>query len=370
MIKSIKRQIIVKEAVMNGYYNDYSNINFETLEERQNKIKKQRNLFSRVFLALVAYVIITSVAVMGIYEVLYRILSENQYASFEQSPIWSFVLNLGGQYLFGFPAFLLLLIGTKTTSKTKKETLTGTELFLLIAMAETLMYAGSFIGNFVNNFIGGMIGRLPENNIAETVSTTPVWLIFIGIVIIAPIFEELIFRKLMIDRLSVYGDKIAIIFSSVAFGLMHGNLYQFFYAALLGALFGYVYTRTKNIKYTMFMHMIVNFLGSIAALPVEKAINELYEILEVAALGQPINILALIVCGSIMLIYTALQYGFIIAGIIAMVQYAKSKKFAINPDREISLPDNEIVKHGIVNVGAISFIAISALSIITSIIFG
>lgn len=356
--------------MMNNFYNDYSNITFETLEERQSKIKKQRNLFSRVFLALTVYVVITSLAIFGIYEVLYLALGESRYAAFEQSPIWSLAISLGAQYLIAFPILLLMLIGTKTTSKTEKEKLSGTEFFLLFAIGETLMYAGNFIGNFVNNFIGGMIGRLPENNIAETVSSTPIWLIFIGIVILAPIFEELIFRKLMIDRLSVYGDKMAIIFSSVAFGLMHGNLYQFFYAALLGALFGYVYTRTKNIKYTMFMHMIVNFLGSVAALPVEKAINEIYEILEAGALGQPINILALIVSGTIMIIYTTMQYGFIIAGIIAMVHYFKNRKFAINPDREIHLPDNEIVKHGIVNAGAISFIVISVFSMITSIIFG
>ena len=355
---------------MNGYYNDYSNFTFETLEERRNKIKKQRNLFSRVFLALTVYVIVTSVAILGAYEILRRVLTESQYTTLEQSPIWSLVFNLGGQYLFGFPVFLLLLIGTRTARKTKKENLSGTEFFLLLSMAETLMYAGSFIGNFANTYIGNMIGKLPENSIAETVSTTPIWLIFIGIVILAPIFEELIFRKLMIDRLSVYGDKMAIIFSAVAFGFMHGNLYQFFYATILGALFGYVYTRTKNIKYTIFMHMIVNFFGSIVVLPVEKAINEIYEILEVAVLGQPINILALIVSGTIMLIYSAMQYGFIIAGIIALIQYVKNKRFALNPDREILLPDSDIVRYGTINVGAISFIAISVFSIITSIIFG
>ena len=355
---------------MNDFYNNYSNFAFETLEERQNKIKKQRNLFSRVFLALTVYVVITSLAIFGIYEVLYLTLSESRYAAFEQSPIWSLAINLGAQYLIAFPILLLMLIGTKTTSKTQKEKLSGTEFFLLFTIGQTLMYAGNFIGNFVNNFIGGMMGRLPENNIAETVSSTPMWLIFLGIVILAPIFEELIFRKLIIDRLSVYGDKMAIIFSSVAFGLMHGNLYQFFYAALLGALFGYVYTRTKDIKYTIFMHMIVNLLGSIVALPVEKALNELYEILEFAALGEPVNILALLVSGTIMIIYTTMQYGFIIGGIIALVQYSKNKRFVINTEREIHLPDNEIVKHGIVNVGAISFIVISVFSMITSIIFG
>ena len=231
------------------------------------------------------------------------------------------------------------------------------------------MYAGNFIGNFVNNIIGSIIGRIPGNDIAETVSATPIWLVFICIVVLAPIFEELIFRKLLIDRLSVYGDKMAIIFSAVAFGLMHGNLYQFFYATLLGALFGYVYTRTRDIKYTIFMHIIVNFLGSIVALPVEKAINELYEILEYAALGEPVNILAMIVSATVMLIYTSIQYGFIIGGIIALVQYVKRKKIFISSEKEIYLPDNDIARYGAVNVGAILFIAFSLFSIVTSIIF-
>ena len=48
------------------------------------------------------------------------------------------------------------------------------------------------------------------------------------------------FRKLIIDRMSIYGDKLAIIVSSIAFGLFHGNFYQIFYATLIGFILGYV----------------------------------------------------------------------------------------------------------------------------------
>ena len=178
----------------------------------------------------------------------------------------------------------------------------------------------------LNGIVGNMTGNLPENNISTIVSEIPIWLIFVAMVVLAPIVEELMFRKLMIDRLSIYGDKTAIIFSSVAFGLMHGNLYQFFYAALLGALFGYVYTKTHKIHYTMIMHAIVNFMGSIAVLPVQKATVELEEILAAAGRGELVNLLALLVSGAILLIYSNLQYGLLIGGIIALVQYVKKKK--------------------------------------------
>lgn len=354
---------------MNGYYNNYDNVFFETPEERQNKIKRQRRLFSRVFLALAVYMITTWVALSGIYAILENVLSESKYVAFVNSEMWSMLLGCAVQYLVAFPVFLLTLIGTKTATKEKGDKLTGTEFFLLFTIGEVLMYAGSFIGNFVNTVIGNMIGRMPTDSLAGAVNSAPIWVTFICVVILAPIFEELIFRKVMIDRLSVYGDKMAIIFSAVAFGLMHANFYQFFYAALLGALFGFVYTKTKNIGYTMLMHMIVNFIGSIVALPAQQAITEIYEILDAAVAGVPVNILALIVSGTIMFIYTSIQYGLIIGGIIALVQYVKRKKLTISSNKEIYLSDSEVAKYGVVNVGAIFFIVLALYSLVINIIF-
>ena len=43
------------------------------------------------------------------------------------------------------------------------------------------------------------------------------------------------------------------------------NLFQFFYAFLLGLMFGYVYTRTSKLRYSTAMHMIINFNGGVLA---------------------------------------------------------------------------------------------------------
>jgi len=44
---------------MNGFYNGYDHVVFETPEERENKKRSARKLFSRVFLALFIYMIIS-----------------------------------------------------------------------------------------------------------------------------------------------------------------------------------------------------------------------------------------------------------------------------------------------------------------------
>lgn len=52
--------------------------------------------------------------------------------------------------------------------------------------------------------------------------------------IIGPIFEEILFRKILIDKTIKYGARISIIISALLFGLFHGNVNQFFYAFLMG----------------------------------------------------------------------------------------------------------------------------------------
>ena len=79
----------------------------------------------------------------------------------------------------------------------------------------------------------------------------------------APIFEELVFRKLIVDRLIKYGEFIAIFTSGLTFGLFHGNFQQFFFAFALGALFAFIYARTGRIRYTIGLHMTINMTTSV-----------------------------------------------------------------------------------------------------------
>ena len=72
------------------------------------------------------------------------------------------------------------------------------------------------------------------------------------------IFEELFFRKAVIDFSLKYGKKFALIFSALLFGILHMNLSQGLFAFIVGIIFGAIYLYTKDIKFTMFIHFINN----------------------------------------------------------------------------------------------------------------
>jgi membrane protease YdiL (CAAX protease family) len=75
--------------------------------------------------------------------------------------------------------------------------------------------------------------------------------------IMAPIFEEFIYRGAVLRSLEKYGKKFAILVSAILFGLMHGNFYQIFMAIAIGIILGYLAIE-YSIKLTIILHMINN----------------------------------------------------------------------------------------------------------------
>jgi membrane protease YdiL (CAAX protease family) len=75
--------------------------------------------------------------------------------------------------------------------------------------------------------------------------------------IIAPIFEEFIYRGAILRSLEKYGKRFAILISATLFGLMHGNFYQIFMAIGVGIILGYLATE-YSIKLTILLHIINN----------------------------------------------------------------------------------------------------------------
>jgi hypothetical protein len=74
--------------------------------------------------------------------------------------------------------------------------------------------------------------------------------------------EELIFRKILLDKLRRFGDLPAILITGLAFGIFHFNLLQFFYATVIGIMFAYITIRTNRIIYAIILHMMMNFIGA------------------------------------------------------------------------------------------------------------
>ncbi|MBQ7333836.1 MAG: CPBP family intramembrane metalloprotease [Clostridia bacterium] len=329
-------------------------------------VKEARGAFSRFCLSLFLYLLIANAIVFAITAVMALVMGDSANAFLESNPVIQMIISTVPMYLVSFPVLYLIVRGMPSHKREKKK-LSALELFYTFLVAEAFMMAGNLIGQSLNASISNIFGIEINNTTADLITEAPIWLVFILVVILAPIVEELIFRKLMIDKLSRYGDTVAIIVSAVAFGLFHGNFYQFFYAAFLGLLLGYVYCKSGKVKYTIIYHMIINFLGSVAVIPLLK-----YEELLMsgaipetgAALGEFFT--AVMAMGS----YAVIQYAMVIAGVVVFFNAIKYRMINVNRNAEIRIPRGRTAGAVLLNVGSMLFLAFSLLTFVASIFLG
>lgn len=86
----------------------------------------------------------------------------------------------------------------------------------------------------------------------------------VGLGMIVPIFEELLYRGVIYNRLKVNLSKFgAIGVSAFIFGTMHGNLVQMLYAFILGVVFAWLYDVYKSIWAPILAHMCMNLTSVI-----------------------------------------------------------------------------------------------------------
>lgn len=86
---------------------------------------------------------------------------------------------------------------------------------------------------------------------------------FIMVCVLAPIFEEIIFRGIILKGMLNFkvSPAIAILINGFIFGLAHMNPWQFIGAGILGIIFGFVYYRTKSLLIPMILHCLNNTLS-------------------------------------------------------------------------------------------------------------
>ena len=205
-------------------------------------------------------------------------------------------------FLRRIPKNEALLVGAQDRMPLKM----GNFLFFLPCVYVVLT-AGSLTGRLVGGLFGGF------NDVISTVMTDvhPLATLLCAS-IIAPVAEELFFRKAMIDRLSSFHPMDAILFSALLFGLIHGNLTQFLYAFPIGVLFGIVYWRTKNIRYTILLHMGMNTVGGL--------LPQLAQQLQ--ATGETDGTAAML--GTLVtLLLGLLTIGLVVVGVVFLIRYRK-----------------------------------------------
>lgn len=86
---------------------------------------------------------------------------------------------------------------------------------------------------------------------------------FIMVCLFAPIFEEILFRGIILKGMLNHriSPAVAIAINGVIFGSAHMNPWQFVGAGILGAIFGFVYYRTKSLFIPIILHATNNIVS-------------------------------------------------------------------------------------------------------------
>ena len=239
-------------------------------------------------------------------------------------------------YVVGIPLLCLLLAGLPR-ERVHKQRLRFGGSFAFYCIALTFLTLGAFLGNTVMA-IAGEISGVDYANSLETLFSMPVFATLLLSCLLAPTFEELIFRKLLLERLLPFGKRSAVLLSALLFGLIHGNFYQFFYSVLLGILLACLYLRTGKLRACILLHALVNFTGGVLSMLVTGYLDleKLSELsTDVTALVE--YLLANPVGAALLLLYEFLMYGLGLVGLILL--FTTKKKWKSLLDRKDRLPD-------------------------------
>lgn len=105
-------------------------------------------------------------------------------------------------------------------------------------------------------FTGVMEGLLGQNII----------LVFIVMCVVAPVFEEILFRGIILrGLLKNIKPWPAILVSSLLFAIFHLNIWQGISSFLFGIFMGWVLYRTGSLYLVIFSHFVINFMAFLAS---------------------------------------------------------------------------------------------------------
>lgn len=311
--------------------------------------KEQRKTVNRIGFALVLYLLFTSVCAVTIREVIVSFFPGIVPRYYQ---LINLLIMVVPSYLFGVPLFAGFLSGLPKKAPEKKPLrFKGWVTFLAVSFF--LLIAGNYIAGLLMELFEGLRGEQITNQVSAQIDRSSPIFNFILMVIMAPIAEEIMCRKLLIDRLLPFSEFLAVVTSGLIFGLLHGNFYQFFYATFLGMVFGYVYVRTGRILPTILMHMLINFIGSIVSGFLNRMTSELASAptsinpWDLVAGLYSVSMLVLAICGAILF-------------------FRKLSRHGLKKSGDLQLSLSTQFKLSWLNIGMITYCAICVVSFITS----
>ena len=140
----------------------------------------------------------------------------------------------------------------------------------------------------------------------------------LSMMILAPLFEESMFRVTIVRNGTRFENWGIIIISGITFGLWHCNYEQLFYAGVMGVCAGFLITKTKSVIPSLLLHFLMNTIGTVQSIGLgsidQDKLNDMqYVMSNLGTVGM-------------MVFASVLMYSSIIAGLILFIIELTSHK--------------------------------------------
>lgn len=234
------------------------------------RVRQLRKEYSKQGWALLIYYGIMNVAVIIImfadaFTQAFAAAASGQEPDMEQM-MDAMVANSGWGYFIAIGAgFLALLLWKKpkfcfeTIWKPGKKMTLGS--FFAVFVIFTSAQLGAQLMYMLLEFLFNLFGLSIVQSMEAAGGSSDSLSMFLYVGLGAPIFEEIIFRGLVLRSVEPFGKKFAIFASALLFGIYHGNLIQIPFAFAVGLVLGYV-TVEHNIGWAMLLHLFNNLILS------------------------------------------------------------------------------------------------------------
>ena len=269
----------------------------------------------------------------------------------------SLMISMLPMYLIGMP-ILIVLVKTVPAEKVEKKKMKAGHFVLAALMCFGLAYASNFIGTILTTVIGMLKGGMVQNAIMNIATSINVLLAVLFMVICAPLIEEYVFRKLIVDRTIKYGQGVAVLLSGLMFGLFHGNLNQFIYAFAIGCFLAFLYVKTGNLKITIIIHMIFNFLGGVVSVKLLEMID-MERYMEIVQSGMDMDALMIYMSENAVgwicyMMFALFIFATIITALVLFIVSIVKNKFVFEQG-QVAIPKGKRFRTVILNVGMLIY---------------
>ena len=299
-------------------------------------------IFSGVGIAYLGFLLIYYSVYISIFFPFYFSSSFGFFTSFST---FSLLLSDFSMYLIAFPLFMLIFKSFPSMHLSPPPN-KKISIWLFLKLILPAIPISRLINYIYLQFLSLL--KIDEDLLGTAFDGVHPIIVFITVSVIAPIMEELVFRKALYNKISAYGSRAYIFTSALFFGLFHMNVLQGTYASILGVFLAWLMYHTGKVIYPILGHFLFNLLGS--GLPI---------LLSLLSIPERKYIL---ICDSI-------EYGFIGLGIIAGIFLAVDlahKKISLHERGNLPVPASKEI---VINIGYIAFFVITLSSIVLTELF-